>query len=89
MTYDKPFGDFVLKCDVKQSDPCNSGIFLRIAGAPLASFSRFCDYIPFVIEIFVMSVIIDILNLPNLVYNFIAAANRGQSSTGRFQLAES
>ncbi len=30
LTYDKPFGDFVLKCDVKQSDPCNSGIFLRM-----------------------------------------------------------
>ena len=30
LTYDKPFGDFVLKCDVKMDDPCNSGIFLRM-----------------------------------------------------------
>ncbi|GAB6167038.1 DUF1080 domain-containing protein [Thermostilla marina] len=28
--YKKPFCDFVLKCDVKMSDPCNSGIFFRI-----------------------------------------------------------
>jgi hypothetical protein len=28
---DKPFGDFVLKCDVKMDPPnCNSGIFVRI-----------------------------------------------------------
>ena len=30
MIYDKKFCDFVLKCDVKMSDPCNSGIFFRI-----------------------------------------------------------
>ncbi len=30
LVYDKPFGDFVLKCDVKMNGPeCNSGIFLR------------------------------------------------------------
>ncbi|MBI2827154.1 MAG: DUF1080 domain-containing protein [Planctomycetia bacterium] len=29
--YDKPFGDFILKCDVKMGDPqCNSGIFFRV-----------------------------------------------------------
>lgn len=29
--YGKPFSDFVLKCDVKMSDPpCNSGIFVRV-----------------------------------------------------------
>ncbi len=28
--HEKKFGDFVLKCDVKMSDPCNSGIFFRI-----------------------------------------------------------
>ena len=29
--YEKPFGDFVLQCDVKLSDPpCNSGIFFRV-----------------------------------------------------------
>lgn len=28
--YDEKFGDFILKCDVKMSDPCNSGIFLRV-----------------------------------------------------------
>jgi hypothetical protein len=32
LVYDKPFGDFVLKCDVKMSEPeCNSGVFLRIS----------------------------------------------------------
>ncbi|MBI3466046.1 MAG: DUF1080 domain-containing protein [Planctomycetes bacterium] len=31
VVYDKPFGDFVLRCDVKLSEPkCNSGIFLRV-----------------------------------------------------------
>lgn len=31
LVYDKPFGDFVLKCDVKMDQPfCNSGIFVRI-----------------------------------------------------------
>lgn len=31
IVYDKPFGDFELKCDVKMDQPyCNSGIFLRI-----------------------------------------------------------
>ncbi len=30
LVYDKKFSDFVLKCDVKMSDPCNSGIFFRI-----------------------------------------------------------
>ncbi len=30
LIYDQPFGDFVLKCDIKMSEPeCNSGIFLR------------------------------------------------------------
>ena len=29
--YDEPFGDFVLKCDVKWDQPrCNSGIFFRV-----------------------------------------------------------
>ncbi len=28
--YDKPFGDFILKCDVKMSESCNSGIFVRV-----------------------------------------------------------
>lgn len=30
VVYDKPFGDFVLKCDVKMGEECNSGIFFRI-----------------------------------------------------------
>ncbi|MDR2346794.1 MAG: DUF1080 domain-containing protein [Planctomycetaceae bacterium] len=30
LTYDKEFSNFILKCDVKMSTPCNSGIFLRI-----------------------------------------------------------
>lgn len=30
LCYDKPFGDFVLKCDVKFLGECNSGIFFRI-----------------------------------------------------------
>jgi len=31
LVYDKPVGDFVLKCDVKMDQPfCNSGIFVRI-----------------------------------------------------------
>jgi hypothetical protein len=30
LVYEKPYGDFVLKCDVKMSQPdCNSGIFVR------------------------------------------------------------
>jgi len=30
LVYDKPFGDFVLTCDVKMDQPfCNSGIFVR------------------------------------------------------------
>jgi hypothetical protein len=30
LVYDKPYGDFVFKCDVKMSRPdCNSGIFVR------------------------------------------------------------
>jgi hypothetical protein len=30
LVYEKPFGDFILKCDVKMDQPfCNSGIFLR------------------------------------------------------------
>ena len=29
--YDRPFGDFVFKCDVRWEDPrCNSGIFFRV-----------------------------------------------------------
>jgi hypothetical protein len=28
--HEKQFGDFVLKCDVKMSERCNSGIFLRV-----------------------------------------------------------
>lgn len=32
IVYDKPFGDFVLKCDVRWDDPrCNSGIFFRVS----------------------------------------------------------
>jgi hypothetical protein len=31
LVYDKPFGNFILKCDVKMDQPfCNSGIFLRV-----------------------------------------------------------
>ena len=31
LVYDKPFGDFELKCDVKMDQPyCNSGMFFRI-----------------------------------------------------------
>jgi len=31
LVYDQPFGDFVLKCDVKMTPPpCNSGVFLRV-----------------------------------------------------------
>lgn len=30
LVYEKPYGDFILKCDVKMSQPdCNSGIFVR------------------------------------------------------------
>ncbi len=28
--YQKPFGDFVLKCDVKWDSRCNSGVFFRV-----------------------------------------------------------
>lgn len=28
--YDKQFGDFILKCDVKMPETCNSGIFFRV-----------------------------------------------------------
>jgi len=31
LTYNKPFANFILKCDVKMDDPCNSGIFLRMS----------------------------------------------------------
>ncbi len=30
LIYDKPFGDFIFKCDVKMPEHCNSGIFFRI-----------------------------------------------------------
>jgi len=31
IVYEKQFGDFILKCDVKMGDPkCNSGIFFRV-----------------------------------------------------------
>ena len=30
LTYDKPFENFVLVCDVKMDETCNSGIFLRM-----------------------------------------------------------
>ena len=32
IVYDKPFGDFILKCDVRWEDPrCNSGVFFRVS----------------------------------------------------------
>lgn len=31
IVYNKPFGDFVLKCDVKWDGQCNSGVFFRVA----------------------------------------------------------
>lgn len=32
LVYDRPFGDFVLSCDVKMGQPdCNSGVFLRVS----------------------------------------------------------
>lgn len=40
LVYEKPFGDFVFKCDVKMDQPrCNSGIFLRVGDlmAPVQS----------------------------------------------------
>ena len=30
LIHEKQFGDFVLKCDVKMPEECNSGIFFRI-----------------------------------------------------------
>jgi hypothetical protein len=30
LTYNKPFSNFILKCDVKMDTECNSGIFLRM-----------------------------------------------------------
>jgi 3-keto-disaccharide hydrolase len=31
LVYDRPIGDFVLRCDVKMSEPeCNSGVFFRV-----------------------------------------------------------
>jgi hypothetical protein len=31
IVYEKPFGDFILKCDAKMGDPqCNSGVFFRV-----------------------------------------------------------
>jgi len=30
VVYDKPFGDFKFKCDVKMPEECNSGIFFRV-----------------------------------------------------------
>jgi len=30
IVYDKPFGDFEFKCDVKMGEKCNSGIFFRV-----------------------------------------------------------
>ncbi len=30
LMYDKQFGDFILKCDVKMPEHCNSGVFFRI-----------------------------------------------------------
>ncbi|MCA9014505.1 MAG: DUF1080 domain-containing protein, partial [Planctomycetaceae bacterium] len=30
IVYDKPFGDFKFKCDVKMPEECNSGIFFRV-----------------------------------------------------------
>ncbi|MDR2171159.1 MAG: DUF1080 domain-containing protein [Planctomycetaceae bacterium] len=30
LTYDKEFSNFILKCDIKMSNPCNSGIFVRM-----------------------------------------------------------
>ena len=30
IVYDKPFGDFVFKCDVKMGQRCNSGVFFRV-----------------------------------------------------------
>jgi hypothetical protein len=31
LTYNKPFSNFILKCDVKMDTECNSGIFLRMS----------------------------------------------------------
>lgn len=30
LMYEKPFGDFILKCEVKMPEKCNSGIFFRM-----------------------------------------------------------
>ena len=30
IVYNKPFGDFILKCDVKMGPQCNSGVFFRV-----------------------------------------------------------
>ena len=29
VTYDKPFGDFILKCEIKMPEQCNSGVATR------------------------------------------------------------
>ncbi|MBX3415233.1 MAG: DUF1080 domain-containing protein [Pirellulales bacterium] len=74
INYDKPFGDFTLKCDVRMDKPtCNSGIFFRV--------SDLADPVQSGFEAQVASHALSPYQAMGAIYDFVKAAKKPEKET--------
>jgi hypothetical protein len=81
LVYEKPFGDFVLRCDVKMSQPrCNSGVFFRTGDLNDPVYSGF--------EVQVSSETEPGLNNFGSIYDLVAPAKDATKGPGKWDSLE-
>ena len=81
LVYNKEFGDFVLKCDVKMEQPeCNSGIFLRVGDLK--------DPVQTGIEMQVMSGKEDDVHSFGAIYDLVAPSKNATHGPGAWDAVE-
>lgn len=81
LVYDQPFGDFVLKCDVKMSPAeCNSGVFFRT--------SDLADPVNSGFEVQVYDGDSDALHDFGAIYDLVAASKKATKSPGEWNALE-
>jgi hypothetical protein len=81
LVYEKPFGDFVVRCDVKMDQPfCNSGIFLRTGDLenPVQS----------AIEVQIASDLEPDVHSFGALYDLVAPSKNGSHGPGRWDTLE-
>jgi hypothetical protein len=81
LVYEKPFGDFVLACDVKMSQPdCNSGVFVRTGDLNDPVYSG--------IEVQVLSNTMPGRNSFGAIYDLMAPAKDATKGPGKWDTLE-